>query len=107
MGFYMIVPKETFMEYTLRVVFPGSFSLADFIIANSCLLEMFRKRLFLEKLAPRDREDVHAYAQMCLKNLENGLARLPVHMPNDMTHILAVLQGVTAIWTTFLASYPC
>ncbi|KAH7354529.1 hypothetical protein B0T11DRAFT_260914, partial [Plectosphaerella cucumerina] len=94
MGFFLVLPPEKFMEYIVKVFFPGGFTLAEFIIVNSCLMDVFLKRLFLDDMTSPAREELQRYVKTCQKNMENGLARLPIHMPNDLTYILALLRGV-------------
>ncbi|KAL5615984.1 hypothetical protein FOBRF1_004732 [Fusarium oxysporum] len=73
----------------LRVYFSEDFSEADFIIANSGLLQ-----LFIEKSEEiPDKTESLNYAHTCRTNLETALVNLPLHLPATLDMISALLLG--------------
>jgi hypothetical protein len=74
----------------LRVYFSEDFSEADFIIANSGLLQLF----IVQSEEVPDNTDGLNYAHICRTNLETALVNLPLHLPATLDMIAALLLGV-------------
>lgn len=75
----------------LRVYFSKDFSAADFIIANSALLQLFTEQS--EEVS--DNAESIRYAHLCRTNVETALLNLPLHLPATMDSISALLLGVS------------
>lgn len=73
----------------LRVYFSEDFSEADFIIANSVLLQLFIEQS--EEITGKA-ESLN-YAHICRTNLETALVNLPLHLPATSDMISALLLG--------------
>ena len=85
------------MSFIRKVYFPGGgFSLADFIIANGGLIDVFLRSMFLEDDTSK-RAILQHHMQACEANLETALSRLPIHMPNTLDYCLALLFGVSSL----------
>lgn len=77
----------------LRVYFSEHFSEADFIIANSGLLQVFIEQ---SEGLPDKTESLN-YAHICRTNLETALVNLPLHLPATLDMISALLLGVSSL----------
>lgn len=87
----MFLKADRFMEFIRKVYFPGGgFSLADFVIANGGLIDVFLRSMFLEE-DPTKLATLQQHMELCETNLETALSRLPVHMPNTIDYCLALL----------------
>ena len=98
----MFLKAEDFMGFIRKVYFPGGgFSLADFIIANGGLIDVFLRSMFLEEEGSK-RTALQHHMESCEANLETALSRLPIHMPNTVDYCLALLFGVSLLTSTHL-----
>ncbi|KAM0259266.1 hypothetical protein ACHAPA_010833 [Fusarium lateritium] len=73
----------------LRVYFSKDLSEADFIIANSGLLQLFIE----QSEDATDKAESLNYAHICRTNLETTLVNLPLHLPATVDMISALLLG--------------
>ncbi|KPM39823.1 hypothetical protein AK830_g6737 [Neonectria ditissima] len=93
-GLHMFLTVESFTESVRRVYSPGGgYSLADFIIVNGGLIDVFLKSSILQKDHHSRREMQHCM-KACQANLETALSQLPLHMPSTMDYTIALLFGV-------------
>ncbi|RSL98168.1 hypothetical protein CEP52_010495 [Fusarium oligoseptatum] len=90
MGFHMFLSGKKFMGYLNRVYTPGEVpTLADFIIVNGALIDVFLRSILLSDDIDK-RRDFQQHMNLCEGNLETALSRLPVHMPHTIDHITAL-----------------
>ncbi|RSL62275.1 hypothetical protein CEP53_004813 [Fusarium sp. AF-6] len=94
MGFHMFLSAKKFMGYLNRVYTPGEVpTLADFIIVNGALIDVFLRSILLTDDIDKQR-DFQQHMNLCEGNLETALSRLPVHMPHTIDHITALTFSV-------------
>ncbi|KAJ4015500.1 hypothetical protein NW766_005844 [Fusarium irregulare] len=84
-----LFPMGNLSGICLRVYFSKDFSAADFIIANSALLQLFTEQS--EEVS--DNAGSIRYAHLCRTNVETALLNLPLHLPATMDSISALLLG--------------
>ena len=90
----MLMSAEDFFGVIRKVYFPGGgFTPADFIIANGGLIDVFLRGIFLEEDSSKQKT-LQRHMEMCETNLETALSRIPIHIPNSIEYILALLFGV-------------
>ncbi|KAF5007906.1 hypothetical protein FDECE_5821 [Fusarium decemcellulare] len=94
MGFHMFLTAQKFMGYLNRVYTPGETpTLADFIIVNGGLIDIFLRSILLTDDIELQ-SDFQQQMNLCERNLETALSRLPVHMPHTVDHITALTFAV-------------
>ncbi|KAH7354532.1 hypothetical protein B0T11DRAFT_288792 [Plectosphaerella cucumerina] len=91
--FNLFLPHEQFMEYVIKVYFPGGYDPAELIIVNAVLMDCFLRRANFESEATI-KQELQLFAKACEDNLVTSLQRLPMHLPNKLNCIMALLLGV-------------
>ncbi|KAK7398427.1 hypothetical protein QQX98_012178 [Neonectria punicea] len=92
-GLHKFLAVESFTESVRKVfLLRGGYNLADFIIANGGLIDVFLKGSILQKENQMCRE-MQQCMKACQANLETALSRLPPHMQSTMEYIVALLFG--------------
>ncbi|KAM0328614.1 hypothetical protein ACHAQA_005024 [Verticillium albo-atrum] len=92
-SFNFFLPSEQFMDYVIKIYFPGGYDLAEFIIVNACLMDYFFRRATFES-DDAEKQELQGFAKLCEENLVATLQTLPVYMPNTLNYIMALLLGV-------------
>ncbi|KAH7140388.1 hypothetical protein B0J13DRAFT_557619 [Dactylonectria estremocensis] len=93
-GLHMLLTVDSFTESVSKVYSPGGgYSLADFIIVNGGLIDVFLKSSILQKNV-HPRREMQQCMKACQANLEIALSQLPLHMPCTMDYTIALLFGV-------------
>ncbi|KAH7120309.1 hypothetical protein B0J13DRAFT_649065 [Dactylonectria estremocensis] len=87
---YDFFPLEYLSDICLRIYFSKDFSVADFIIANAGLQQLFREH---SQSTSDDKTKSLEHLHMCRTNLETALINLPLHLPGTSSMIAALLLG--------------
>lgn len=86
---------RAFGDLCFNVYFSEDHSAFDFISVNAGLYSLCSDYASESEIAPHEREEYRAYAEMCRENLETGLASLPLYIPASSETITALLFGVS------------